>query len=625
MSSSSRRAGQFLRRLFRRDNANKGKKKKAATTSGPSMASKDACSSSSLMKLPNASAPPEDEFPSQTYLSSVLMDAQVYFGRIGRIGFRRTFDAQTGGVFSLLFLTVYGTSCLEGAIQIQSASPVPLDFLLHYGWYNTLASCTWGQESAHTICAYLGYDPALILKSVPLDASSQLSMRYTSTARSVLATFGIVGQLIRMVTLSIEAGDVYNRRIWRGREPLVGGYPERVVRICGRDSNVTHTSVQRYGRHIVPVVESIGAARRMMPPREEAKHPFFVHIEKGAYGKPRSWDALVVCKEAMLRSTTGKHILCMEADATCEGSLLKGGGDLTIEDATQAFKNIELRGEVSLKGRFRSLRVYLGDIDQKFSTGGGRAFTLRDRVEERKEVDVIIDAAAPVLKRIVAWAKREGKRSVKIAKDEEKQEQEAVVDTKSEKKVIDKVADKVADAADKVADAAEKIVLGETDSPKPVIVLETSSEVYYDTLSRLLSENGIDTIDVTEYVSPASQKQERGRKTLPRLIMHERTEETVNAVRALASSGSVDPKQCCAVVDKKLGLDALEGYERMEVICSAIIHDDIFRSVRLWTRMGYSSSDIQAALDGEYGEFYSLGGGESARDKSIVVGDEHAL
>ena len=242
-----------------------------------------------------------------------------------------------------------------------------------------------------------------------MDPATQLNIRCTHTTRSVLATFGIIGQLIRTVNVSIESSGVFNRRIMRGKEPLVGGINERIIRLCGKDSDLTHTSYQRNGEHIVPVIEDLDAARRMIPENLRAKYPFFIHIENGAYGKPRSWSPLIIYPETMLKSSTGKHILCMEADATSPDSALgieksRGARDLTIEEATQAFKHIELRAEESLQRKhFRSLRVYLGDIDQTFSTGGGSQFTLRDRVKERKEVDVLVDSAAPVLKQIVEW------------------------------------------------------------------------------------------------------------------------------------------------------------------------------------------------------------------------------
>ena len=105
---------------------------------------------------------------------------------------------------------------------------------------------------------------------------------------------------------------------------------------------------------------------------------------------------------------------------------------------------------------------------------------------------------------------------------------------------------------------------------------------------------------------------------MPRLIVHATTNQTVNAVQALhASSGGrsmsrgrrVDLRQCCAVVDREAGVHALEGLveltgSQLKVVCSAVLHDDLFRQVRVWARMGYSAESIQAELDRKFGEYY---------------------
>merc|ERR1711972_441317 len=40
----------------------------------------------------------------------------------------------------------------------------------------------------------------------------------------------------------------------------------------------------------------------------------------------------------------------------------------------------------------------------------------------------------------------------------------------------------------------------------------------------------------------------------------------------------------------------------LEIICSARIHDDILRAVRLWARMGYSADEIQREIDEQFQE-----------------------
>ena len=105
-------------------------------------------------------------------------------------------------------------------------------------------------------------------------------------------------------------------------------------------------------------------------------------------------------------------------------------------------------------------------------------------------------------------------------------------------------------------------------------------------------------------------------------MCHTSTAATVNAVRALVSSGGVEASLCCAVVDKKLGHDALrEIITDHQIVCSAIIHDEILRTVRTWTRQGHSSESIQETLDCMYGDYYR----NRTADRVAFEGDEHTL
>ena len=53
-------------------------------------------------------------------------------------------------------------------------------------------------------------------------------------------------------------------RVRAGSEPLYRGVSQRVIRLCGRTSDVTSLSLSRYGQHIVPVFESPEAVRALI-------------------------------------------------------------------------------------------------------------------------------------------------------------------------------------------------------------------------------------------------------------------------------------------------------------------------------------------------------------------------
>ena len=55
---------------------------------------------------------------------------------------------------------------------------------------------------------------------------------------------------------------------------------------------------------------------------------------------------------------------------------------------------------------FRPFRVVLGDSMQKVFSGGGKSCTLRERVLNLHEADVIIDSRAPIIHEVLAWANK---------------------------------------------------------------------------------------------------------------------------------------------------------------------------------------------------------------------------
>ena len=50
----------------------------------------------------------------------------------------------------------------------------------------------------------------------------------------------------------------------------------------------------------------------------------------------------------------------------------------------------------------------------------------------------------------------------------------------------------------------------------------------------------------------------------------------------------------CKNVDKSVQTAVEDG---LNVVCSAVVFDDLFRQVRLWVRMGYTAKEIQREID----------------------------
>jgi len=95
-----------------------------------------------------------------------------------------------------------------------------------------------------------------------------------------------------------------------------------------------------------------------------------------------------------------------------------------------------------------------------------------------------------------------------------------------------------------------------------------------------------------------------GKKDVPKdaaaFVLFSTTASTITHTVSLYQMGLMNHVEgVCALVDKVQGADqmASEGLSKLEVVCSSVIHDDLFRSVRMWSRMGFSSSLIQEELD----------------------------
>jgi hypothetical protein len=45
---------------------------------------------------------------------------------------------------------------------------------------------------------------------------------------------------------------------------------------------------------------------------------------------------------------------------------------------------------------------------------------------------------------------------------------------------------------------------------------------------------------------------------------------------------------------------AKERAPRLKVVCAAELYDDMLRQVRMWTRLGYSASQVQQEVDSRF-------------------------
>ena len=577
-----------------------------------------------------------------------------------------------------------GAAASGGGETLQSSAYGTADvakFVARYALEQLLPSTVWSTQDGNLVAAAMGYGgdegggdatvaaTVSLLRQldplVPSDASALLALGFCQTLRSMAAGFMLLAQLVRAGAIGAQAPSVYEERVRLGREPPIllpsggtaggsfgkeGGWnaadqPGLIVRFCGRESNIISTSLRRMGHRVFPVFEEPFSKVSHLIAQHSDGHriPVFWSVRPDRYGSSFSWEGFPVSQDCLVRTSTGKNILLLEADATNANDPLALGEqalDLTLDDSSQGFRRIEeLYANRLGSKRFRTLKVFLGNTLEVETSGGGHSYTLRHRVKYSKEVDVLIDSRAPILGEILRWCDRvtAGRQSVLSASG-----RKIVLFQTSSRQYFLSLQLLLEDYGYEVHDPLDWHGLSELPVGEEAISSQDN-----DSERKFRSLLGI--LNADNQKSPnAHSLQDVSRLTrLPRLIYYGKTAETVNAVQALVDAGGVDAANCCALLDKEdgtrflesnLAKDQIELVQRgdataehnaflrphqsrivegnedeptahvaskkkaagLHVICSSAIYDDLFRQVRQWTRMGYSAQNIQTELDGRY-------------------------
>ena len=167
-----------------------------------------------------------------------------------------------------------------------------------------------------------------------------------------------------------------------------------------------------------------------------------------------------------------------------------------------------------------------------------------------KEVDVLIDSRAPVLKEILHWCDH-------VSTSEDRR---ILFQTSSRQYFLSlqllmrRYGYEICDPLDwrMVKDEPSEDTAPSNDSS--TLEADTEGRTHRSLLHVLIDER-------TE--KGQSRRETLGQVTklsnLPRLVYYERTAETVNAVQALVNVGEVDAANCCALLDKQEGTLILKG------------------------------------------------------------------
>ena len=587
-------------------------------------------------RLPVSKLNPQDEFQHATHFQETFETTR----RIVNIAVNRIFEPSAVALFtfsasSVILLGGVEATLIVSQIPVLESADAGL-FAVRYAFAQILPSCVWATQDATLICSSMGFNPETLLRhldpSVPSDASTLLNIHLLSCSRSIVAGFMLLAQLVRAGAIGVAAVTEYETRIRTGREPPVRTSP-LIVRLCGRESDATVTSLQYMKRHLLPIFEEPERIQQLL---QNFRVPMYWCVNARKYAYHFSWENFSADEAYFLTTKTGKQVLLLEADATNSGdplSLEHHALDLTIDDASQGFRRIQERFRALGDVDFRTLRVFLGNSLETFTSGGGHEYTLRHRVRYAKEVDILVDSRAPVLTEILSWCDRVAGEDRTVLFQTNNREYFQSLKLLLERygyKILDPLDFKLADRLQQEEEPAEKDAASYESLLQ--ILMEDPMEVSASPIHNFESTGEDKKTSKTKPKNNDRKRQIVRLARLPRLVYYGSTAETVNAVEALLHAGAIKVTNCCAILDKDEGIRLLKSVldketglvqqgplewrraqtsnadtssvntHGLHIICSSAIYDNLFRQIREWTRTGYSQEAIQKELDVRYEE-----------------------
>ena len=203
---------------------------------------------------------------------AVKDSAQVYrstsraCGRVVALAARNLLQRGNIAMLGMAMAGVVGCGVQEGLLLTLPTAPQhdAWQFAMHYALENMLPSVTWSTKPANLVATAHGMSADILCPDTgTTDINSEQASRALAalgwrSGRSIIAGYVCIAQILRLVQHSASAGKLLKRRAMLGLEPPTNvGVQERVIRLCGVRSDVTPLSLERYGPHILPVVETI--------------------------------------------------------------------------------------------------------------------------------------------------------------------------------------------------------------------------------------------------------------------------------------------------------------------------------------------------------------------------------
>lgn len=226
---------------------------------------------SSSDSLPAICWAPSDEFPGHSVDSKPgLRSDLVRRSRISRSILTSMMQPDKLALYGMSITAIIAVGLVEANVvmnpELWSVQPgTAAHFVTRYACEQVLVSCVWGSQDAHILAVAMGLDQTAVLKAAfastappttAEDACAILRAQGTCAVRSIIATTLFLSQVLRSVSLGLRASDAFRERVRLGKEPVFSGTQQRVIRLCGRQSDVTEVDNAAPRAHTSPATHA---------------------------------------------------------------------------------------------------------------------------------------------------------------------------------------------------------------------------------------------------------------------------------------------------------------------------------------------------------------------------------
>jgi hypothetical protein len=250
--------------------------------------------------------------------------------RIAKLAYDDVTDEKNVKVLLTSVAAVSALGGIEGGLLVNCYMNLPITDLsshllvLKYSIVNVIPSCVWHTNEIGAVASSMGL-PAAAVSMEQTGTDLMLLCENIRSTRYIIATTTLIGQLFRVLSVSVRVSDAFSDNIRLGREPPFDNLNERVIRLAGRKSDVTVVGMERYGGHLFPFFEDPSAITYLVENHSnKMEKPVFWSVRNKSYGHKRSFSRLTIDDSWLLNCTSaGRRMLVCEADLVNEEDSLR--------------------------------------------------------------------------------------------------------------------------------------------------------------------------------------------------------------------------------------------------------------------------------------------------------------